>query len=56
MERRILVTGGCGFKLSETFESGLLKTVEWYIDNRWWWKGLGLARPNVDRVAQKGYR
>ena len=22
----------------ETFESGLRKTVRWYLDNRWWWE------------------
>ena len=25
---------------SETFESGLAKTISWYIDNPWWWSPL----------------
>ena len=27
----------------ETFESGLRKTVQWYLDNEWWWSAI-LAR------------
>lgn len=26
-----------GWKPKETFESGLRKTVQWYLDNEWWW-------------------
>lgn len=26
-----------GWRPQETFDSGLEKTVRWYIDNRWWW-------------------
>ena len=26
-----------GWEPSESFESGLRKTVEWYLDNQWWW-------------------
>lgn len=29
-----------GWKPLETFESGLKKTVQWYLDNRWWWEPL----------------
>ncbi|MGH6798426.1 MAG: dTDP-glucose 4,6-dehydratase, partial [Roseiarcus sp.] len=24
----------------ETFESGIEKTVRWYLDNEWWWRPL----------------
>lgn len=24
----------------ESFESGLEKTIDWYIDNEWWWKNV----------------
>ena len=27
-----------GWEPAETFESGLEKTVKWYLDNRWWWE------------------
>ena len=46
-----------GWNPSETFETGLRKTVAWYIENRAWWRSvqdtvydgarLGLASPSV---------
>ena len=27
-----------GWRPAETFESGLAKTVRWYLDNRTWWE------------------
>ena len=24
----------------ETFDSGLHKTVSWYLDNCWWWEAI----------------
>jgi dTDP-glucose 4,6-dehydratase len=35
-----------GWRPAETFESGLAKTVRWYLDNRGWW----------ERVRSGGYR
>ena len=35
-----------GWKPQETFETGLRKTVEWYLDNRNWWQ----------RVSDGSYR
>jgi dTDP-glucose 4,6-dehydratase len=29
-----------GWRAQETFESGLFKTVEWYLANQWWWRPL----------------
>jgi dTDP-glucose 4,6-dehydratase len=29
-----------GWSARETFETGLEKTIEWYIDNEWWWRPL----------------
>ena len=29
-----------GWQPTETFESGLAKTVRWYLDNDWWWKPI----------------
>jgi dTDP-glucose 4,6-dehydratase len=29
-----------GWRAAETFESGLRKTVLWYVDNRPWWQGI----------------
>jgi len=29
-----------GWRACEDFESGIRKTVQWYLDNEWWWKPL----------------
>ena len=29
-----------GWKAQETFATGLSKTVQWYLDNEWWWSPL----------------
>jgi dTDP-glucose 4,6-dehydratase len=50
-----------GWKPRETFESGLRKTVQWYLDNRLWWERvlsgayrgerLGLSGPSVAGIG-----
>ena len=37
----------------ETFDSGLRKTVEWYLENRWWWEA-NLGAPIPWRTPWKG--
>ena len=29
-----------GWRARETFETGIEKTVRWYLDNEWWWRPL----------------
>ena len=29
-----------GWRAAEDFESGIAKTVRWYLDNDWWWRPL----------------
>ncbi len=29
-----------GWKAEETFETGIEKTVRWYLNNEWWWRPL----------------
>lgn len=29
-----------GWKAQENFETGIEKTVRWYLDNEWWWRPL----------------
>lgn len=29
-----------GWTPRESFETGLARTVEWYLDNRWWWEPI----------------
>jgi dTDP-glucose 4,6-dehydratase len=33
-----------GWQPQESFESGLRKTVGWYLDNRWWWEPIWSER------------
>lgn len=32
-----------GWKPQETFETGLRRTIRWYLDNEWWWSPLRAA-------------
>lgn len=29
-----------GWKAEQTFESGLAQTIDWYLDNEWWWRPI----------------
>ena len=29
-----------GWRARETFESGIRRTVQWYLDNDWWWRPI----------------
>ena len=29
-----------GWKAEEDFDSGLARTIDWYLDNRWWWEPI----------------
>ncbi|MGO4448760.1 dTDP-glucose 4,6-dehydratase [Phyllobacterium sp. TAF24] len=29
-----------GWKPAETFDTGLERTVQWYLDNKWWWEPI----------------
>ncbi len=44
-----------GWKPEHNFDEWLEKTVRWYQENGRWWKSFKKDRPNVDRIAQKGY-
>jgi dTDP-glucose 4,6-dehydratase len=40
-----------GWKPSETFETGLEKTVRWYLDNRRWWERVLNGNYRLDRLG-----
>jgi len=51
-----------GWRAQENFESGIEKTVQWYLDNEWWWGplrerydgerlGLAVAQATREQVA-----
>ncbi len=41
-----------GWKAQENFESGIRRTVQWYLDNDWWWKPLRAARYAGERLGR----
>ncbi|ASK27538.1 dTDP-glucose 4,6-dehydratase [Neisseria chenwenguii] len=42
-----------GWKPQETFESGLRKTVQWYLDNKTWWSRVLDGSYNRERLGVK---
>jgi dTDP-glucose 4,6-dehydratase len=40
-----------GWKPLETFETGLARTVDWYIENRWWWEPLRKTVYGGERIG-----
>ncbi len=40
-----------GWKAQETFESGIAKTVRWYVDNESWWRPLREKRYDGQRLG-----
>ncbi len=41
-----------GWRAQETFESGLRKTVQWYIDNPAWWGAIRSGKYRGERLGQ----
>lgn len=42
-----------GWLPTETFATGLEKTVRWYLDNQGWWQAIRAARYSGERLGQK---
>jgi len=47
------ITGELGWKPKETFESGLRKTVIWYLENEQWWKSVLDGSYTLERLGQR---
>ena len=41
-----------GWKPRENFETGIRKTVKWYLDNEWWWKPIREKKYSGQRLGQ----
>ena len=41
-----------GWKPEENFESGIRKTVRWYLDNEWWWGPIHRGRYSGQRLGK----
>lgn len=40
-----------GWRAEETFESGIRKTVNWYLDNEWWWGPIRARKYAGERLG-----
>ncbi len=43
--------GELGWRPEETFESGILSTVKWYLENEWWWRPIRENRYSGERLG-----
>lgn len=41
-----------GWSPQESFESGLRKTVQWYMDNKEWWQAVLNGSYSMERLGQ----
>ncbi|MBW8016044.1 MAG: dTDP-glucose 4,6-dehydratase [Planctomycetes bacterium] len=41
-----------GWEPKESFETGIKKTVQWYLDNEWWWKPIRDNKYKGERLGQ----
>ena len=41
-----------GWVPEETFETGLRKTVKWYLDNRQWWESVLSGAYRLERLGE----
>lgn len=40
-----------GWEPSHTFESGLARTIDWYLDNEWWWGPIRAGKYAGERLG-----
>lgn len=40
-----------GWRAEESFETGLAKTVDWFLDNEWWWRPIRTGRYDGGRLG-----
>lgn len=41
-----------GWAREETFETGLARTIDWYLDNGWWWRPIRAERYPGERLGK----
>jgi dTDP-glucose 4,6-dehydratase len=41
-----------GWKAQENFDTGIRRTIQWYLDNDWWWKPLRASRYAGERLGK----
>ena len=40
-----------GWAPSETFESGMGRTIDWYLENKWWWEPIRAQKYKGERLG-----
>ena len=55
-DRRYAIDAGkiaaeLGWRPRESFESGLARTIDWYLDNAWWWEPIRSGRYAGERLG-----
>jgi dTDP-glucose 4,6-dehydratase len=41
-----------GWKARENFDTGIRRTIQWYLDNDWWWEPLRASRYAGERLGK----
>lgn len=41
-----------GWKAQENFDTGIRRTIQWYLDNDWWWSPLRASRYSGERLGK----
>ena len=44
--------GELGWRPEENFDTGIRKTVQWYLDNDWWWRPIREKKYSGQRLGQ----
>ena len=47
------LTRELGWQPEENFDSGIRKTVQWYLDNAWWWQPIREQKYAGERLGKK---
>ena len=45
------IQNNLGWKVEESFESGLRKTVQWYLENKTWWQLIMQQSYTLERIG-----
>ena len=45
------LTGNLGWVPEHTFETGIRATIQWYLDNAWWWKPIREEKYTGERLG-----
>jgi dTDP-glucose 4,6-dehydratase len=41
-----------GWKAQENFDTGIRRTIQWYLDNDWWWRPIREGRYSGERLGK----